>query len=407
MLSSPEMRDLLRDGDRDGVAGAANLPAREMALHSEPAPVPRFPHLHLPSIQIGTNRLQLFSCGSMLYDAMLDAIDGARERIYLESFIWKDDAVGREFKERLLRKATAGVAVYVIFDGFGNTVVPRAFKMFPAPIHALEYQAIRRPWHVLDPRRYVTDHRKLLVVDGRIGFLGGYNLGSLYRTEWRDTHINLEGPAAAGLAHVFAQFWNAHGPRRDHIREREPRRFEAAIQFWSNDALRLTFPIRNMYLAAFERAEQQILLTNAYFLPDHVLLAALGAAARRGVDVQVMVPWRSNHAVVDWVVRGYFESCLRAGIRVFGYQGVMLHAKTCTIDGQWSTVGSANLDRLSGVGNYELNAEIYSERIAKQMEAIFTCDRANAHELTLQEWARRPWRTQLSERLLAPLRFIL
>ncbi|HEU5344260.1 MAG TPA: phosphatidylserine/phosphatidylglycerophosphate/cardiolipin synthase family protein [Ktedonobacterales bacterium] len=383
------------------------LTASALAHHDEPAPTPRFPHLHPPAIEEGANRLQLYTCGSALYDAMLVAIDSARERIYLESFIWKDDAVGQEFKARLARKAAEGVAVYVVFDGFGNTVVPRAFKSFSAPIHALEYQAIRRPWHALDPRRYVTNHRKLLVVDGRIGFLGGYNLGLLYRTEWRDTHLSVEGPAAADLAHAFAHFWNAHGPRRDHIRRREPRQFVSAIQLWSNDALRLTFPIRNMYIAALDRAERQILLTNAYFLPDPAFLAALKAAAARGVDVQVMIPWRSNHAIVDWVARGYIETYLRAGMRVFGYQDVMLHAKTCTIDGQWSTIGTANLDRLSAVGNYELNAEIYSEQVAQQMAAVFACDRTNAHEVTLAEWARRSWRARLSERLLAPLRYLL
>lgn len=378
------------------------------AHHDEPEPTPRFPHQHLPPVAVGANRLQLYTCGSTVYDAMLAAVDGAQERIYLESYIWKDDTVGREFKERLARKAAAGVNVYVIFDGFGNTVVPRTFKTtFPPPIHVLEYQAIRRPWHALDPRRYVTDHRKLLVVDGRIGFLGGYNLGSLYRTEWRDTHFAVDGPAAADLAHAFTNFWNAHGPRRDHIRGREPRRFQAEIQLWGNDALRLTFPIRNMYLAAFDQAERQILLTNAYFLPDHALLTTLQAAARRGVDVQVMVPWHSNHTLVDWVARGYFEAYLRAGVRVFAYQGAMLHAKTCTIDGQWTTIGTANLDRLSGVGNYELNAEIYSESVAGQMTSIFMCDRTAAHEVNLAEWARRPWHTRVSERLLAPLRYFL
>lgn len=221
-------------------------------------PVPRFAHLHPPAVALGANRLQVYTCGSALYDAMLAAIDSARESVYIESFIWKDDAVGREFKDRLACTVAAGVAVYIIFDGFGNTVVPRAFKTFLPPIHALEYQAIRRPWHALDPRRYATDHRKLLVVDGHIGFLGGFNLGALYRIAWRDTHLRIEGPAAADLANKFAQFWNAHGPRHERIeriRRREPRRFDPAIHLWGNDALWLTFPIRNMYIAAFERAE--------------------------------------------------------------------------------------------------------------------------------------------------------
>jgi len=128
---------------------------------------------------------------------MLAAMDAAEESIYLETFIWKDDAVGQAFKELLIRKAQADVAVRVIFDGFGNMIVPHAFKVFPPSVHAIEYQAIRRPWQVLDPRRYALDHRKLLIVDGRVGFIGGYNLGDLYATEWRDTHLRVDVPAAA------------------------------------------------------------------------------------------------------------------------------------------------------------------------------------------------------------------
>ena len=141
-------------------------------------------------------------------------------------------------------------------------------------------------------------------------------------------------------------------------------------------------------------------------VPDGALLDALRAAAKRGVDVRVLVPWISNHVVVDWLTRGYFTVCLKAGIRVFGYQD-MLHAKTCTIDGQWSTIGTANLDRLSAVGNYEINVEVYSEALARQMEELFKCDMRHAFTLTLEEWLRRPWYTRLGERILAPLRWFL
>ena len=170
--------------------------------------------------------------------------------------------------------------------------------------------------------------------------------------------------------------------------------------------MRLTFPIRDMYIEAIDRAEHSIRLTNAYFVPDHMLLEALRAAAGRGVDVQVLVPWISNHVVVDWLTRGYFTECLKAGIRVFGYRR-MLHAKTCTIDGQWSTIGTANLDRLSSVGNYEINAEIYSEALARQMEELFTCDIGNADELTSERWFGRPWYARLGELILSPLRILM
>ena len=170
--------------------------------------------------------------------------------------------------------------------------------------------------------------------------------------------------------------------------------------------MRLTFPIRDMYIEAIDKAERSIQLSNAYFVPDRVLLDALNAAAQRGVDVQILVPWVSNHVIVDWLTRGYFAVCLKAGIRIFGYRN-MLHAKTCTIDGEWSTIGTANLDRLSSVGNYEINVEVYSNKLANQMEELFKCDISNSLELTLEQWLKRPWYAILGERILSPLRALL
>jgi cardiolipin synthase len=361
-----------------------------------------FPHPTFPPVSVGDTTLQLYSYGRDLYDAMLAAIDAAQETIYLETYLWKDDAVGQEFKEHLARKAAAGGAVYVIFDRFGNLVVPRAFKAFPPPIQTLAYQGFRRPGQVFDPRRFALEHRKVLVVDGRVGFLGGYNLGSLYATQWRDTHLRLEGPTVAHLAASFVDFWQEHSVPGAPAPRRYPRAFDPLIVLQDNDALRLTFPIRDMYISAIGRAERRILLTNAYFIPDRTLRRALKAAAQRGVDVQVLLPWISNHPLADWMARGLFTELLGAGIRLFGYR-TMLHAKTCTIDGQWSTIGTANLDRLSSVGNYELNAEIYSSALAEQMEQLFESDKANATELTLETWAARPWYAKVSERVLAPL----
>ena len=365
-----------------------------------------FPHPQMREVCVGENKLEIYNYGRDLYDAMLAAIDAAEESIYLETYIWKGDAVGQAFKEHLARKADQGIEVYVIFDSFGNTVVPRKFKVFPPNIHVLPFQAIRRPWHLFDLRRYALDHRKLLVVDGSTSFIGGYNLGSLYATSWRDTHLRIQGPAAADLARSFIDFWNLHTPKQMHITQHYARRFDPLVNFRGTNALQLTFPIRDMYIEAIDRAEHTILLSNAYFVPDSVLLDALKAAAGRGVDVRVLVPWVSNHVVVDWLTRGYFTDCLKAGIRIFGYHH-MLHAKTCTIDGQWSTIGTANLDRLSAVGNYEINAEIYSEALAQQMEELFTYDTTHAFELTSSQWLSRPWYGMLGERILSPLRLLM
>jgi cardiolipin synthase A/B len=368
----------------------------------------RFPHEPFKEVQVGENVLKLYSYGRELFDAMLEAIDTAKESIYLETYIWKDDAVGQEFKEHLARKAEEGVAVYVIFDSFGNLVVPRAFKSsFHPAIHVLEYRGVRRPWQMLDPRRYALDHRKLLIVDGTTSFIGGYNLGALYATEWRDTHLRLRGPGAAELARAFISFWNRFCPANEQITQQYHHKFDALITISHNEAMRASFPIRDMYIEAIDEAEQSILLTTAYFVPDHMLIDALKAAVKRGVDVRVLVPWESNHVVTDWIAHSYFTYCLQGGIRIFGYKYTMLHAKTCTIDGQWSTVGTCNLDRLSLVGNYEINVAIYNEAFARQMSALFAEDTAERFELTMEQWKSRPWYNKVSERILAPLRFLV
>jgi len=364
-----------------------------------------FPHQYLEMVKVGKNKVQLFDYGRELYDAMLAAIDGARESIYLETYIWKSDAVGQAFKDHLARKAAEGVEVYVIFDDFANIVVPGKFKVFPSNINVLRYQAIRSPLQLFDLRRYALDHRKLLIVDGSVGFIGGYNLGALYATRWRDTHLRIQGQAAADLAQSFVDFWNLHNHPSRRIQRHYARCFDPLINTRETNAMRLTFPIRDMYIEAINRAEHHILLTDAYFVPDRVLLGELKDAAARGVDTRVLIPWTSNHIIVDWLTRGFLTECLKAGIRVFGYRH-MLHAKTCTIDGQWSTIGTANLDRLSSVGNYEINAEVYSEKLAQQMEELFERDSSNAFELTLDWWLNRSWYMKLSERILTPLRLL-
>lgn len=366
----------------------------------------RFPITQLPPVTVSANQVRLFGYGVDLYAEMLAAIDVAHEYIFMESFIWKADAIGEEFKERLAQKAREGVQVYVIFDEFANLVVPSSFKVFPPEIHLLRFKPINRIWHVLDPRRYSLDHRKLLIVDGKIGFLGGYNIGALYAEHWRDTHLSIQGPAALDLADSFADFWNSHSPHIDHIKMRFPLRFDPTIGLHDNNALRLTFPIRDMYMGAINRAQKRILLTNAYFLPDHVLLESLKDAAERGVEVHVLLPWTSNHILADWLARGYFSTCLKAGIHIWGYQRAMIHAKTCVVDDEWLTIGTANLDRLSAVGNYELNIEVYSHELAVQMRQLFERDLSNAREINATRWVARAWYLKLSEWALAPFRFI-
>ena len=375
--------------------------ARKLRRH--PPNRQRYPRRPLAPIHNERHRFTLYMTGDELFPAMLEAIENAQHSILLESFIWKDDELGRRFKTILERKAAEGVLVYVIFDAFANIVVSRAFKNFPSAIHTLKYPAFPRLSQIFDFRAYARDHRKLLIVDYSVAFIGGYNIGDLYRTEWRDTHLRVSGPIVRNLAEIFASFWNRYRrslPRLELDLELE---WQSTVRVQRNDAARMVFPIRSMYLDAIERAERYVYLTNAYFIPDRAILESLVLTARRGVDVRILVPAESNHVVADWLARHYFEFCLRNGIRIFLYEGAMIHAKTATIDGIWSTVGTANLDRLSLAGNHEINLEIYNADVAKRMEEIFRCDLTNTRELTLVEWVKRPWYTKAAELVLSPL----
>ncbi len=366
-----------------------------------------FPHVEPAPEIVEGDKVQLFVYGQDLYDAMLRAIDDARETIFFETFIWKGDQLGKTIKEHLERKAAAGVQVYVIFDGFANLVVRPSFKRFSRAINKIEYRSLQHLWYAFDPRRYARDHRKLLIVDNEIAFLGGYNIGGLYATAWRDTHLRMKGPAAADIGFAFVDFWNTNRTTQPAIAWNTARPWHDPIRVHRNDPGRLVFPIRGMYLDAIQRATDHIYLTNAYFIPDRVILAALIEAAHRGVDVRVLLPWQSNHPTADWLARGFFKQCLSHGVRIFGYKDAMIHAKTATIDGIWSTVGTANLDRLSLAGNYEINIEIRDPGFAATMEQMYMADLTNAFELTMERWARRPWYMRASQVILSPLRPLL
>ncbi len=167
------------------------------------------------------------------------------------------------------------------------------------------------------------------------------------------------------------------------------------------------FPIRSMYIEAINRASKNVWMTQAYFLPDQDFVDAMKDAARRGVDVRLLLPLKSNHIVTDWISRGYFSQLLDAGVRILRYRDAMVHAKTATVDGTWTTVGTANIDRLSLTGNYEINVEVIDEALAKTLEEIFIIDESNSLPLTKEEWEARDLHRKFTEFVLAPLRPLL
>lgn len=358
--------------------------------------------------QLEESEMTIYTSGAELYDDMIQAIESARESIQMEAYIWKADEVGQRFMDALNAAAERGVEVFVLYDGMANLVVPRSFyRQFSEKIRVFRLPVVgKRFWK--GPLRHTGfNHSKILVVDHRIGFSGGYNIGSTYADEWRDTHVREIGTGVWGMQHSIAQLWNAAHDSQDQIDWVPPKTWNPEVTVQANLPVQLVYPIRNTYLTAIARAADHIWLTTPYFIPDQQIIQALIAASKRGVDVRVMVPAESNHVVADWVSRGFYGQLLDADITILLYSAAMIHAKVATIDGEWSTVGSANIDRLSLSYNYETNVEIIDPRFAAEMEKIYQADSEHCEVLRSPDWRDRHPMARVVETALMPLRAFL
>lgn len=365
---------------------------------------PTYPCMELPKVRLdhAESDVRLYMRGDSLIEDMVGAIERAEREILVETFIWRDDRAGRLMRDALARAADRGVAVYVLWDWFmsDHDLVD---GFFPDAIEVYPFKEIRANLSALRPGNILRDHRKVLVVDTVIAFAGGYNFGDEY-LDWRDTHLRVEGAAARELANAFVDFWNHHTPalatRLGPVLDRP---WDPQVLVHRNDPTLAIFPIRGMYMEAIDRAQERAWITTAYFVPDRSFREALTDAARRGVDVRVLLPARSNHPLTDVLAHGMFEELLTAGVRIFLYRDFMLHAKTAVVDHTWTTVGTANLDRWSMLGNYEINLEVRSTRLAEHVAAVFELDLTNCDEVHLDGWKRRPVSWKLSERILRGL----
>lgn len=357
------------------------------------------------------NEITVYTYGHDVFDDMIAAIDSATDRICFETFIWKSDATGQRFRDAFIRAAERGVVVHLVWDELARMIFahgftdPSFYDYSGHPNITVRTHGVIRGgllfWH---PRNAGRNHRKILVVDGRLGFVGGYNIGQDYANDWRDTHARFEGPAALELENAFVDYWNLHRDDDGRLPEVSGRAWDTSLQVVRNVPAQGLFPIRIMYLEAIDRATERVWLTHAYLVPDEDLIQALAKAVERGADVRIIVPHRSNHIVADWVSRGFYRQLLSSGIRLFLYQHAMVHSKTAVIDDAWTTIGTANLDPLSMQGNYEINMEMVDASMAATMSEVFDLDLGNCVELTLEQWERRPMMVKFSEAVLRPLR---
>lgn len=322
----------------------------------------------------------------------------------METFIWKNDEVGQKFIDAFNAAADRGVDIHLIYDGFANLSTPRSFyAQLSERIKVLRVPTVGRKFWRGPLRHSGFNHSKILVIDSDVAFVGGFNIGSLYARHWRDTHLKASGPGTWGLRQSITQVWNEFHPDDDQIPWVAPLTWESKLRVSANLPIQLVYPIRSMYLNAFERAQERIWLTTPYFIPDQQLLKALIDAAARGVDVRVMVPQESNHILGDYLSRGFFERMIESEVTVLLYTASMIHAKVATVDGRWSTVGTANIDRLSLSFNYETNIEIIDPDFAAEMEQAFRSDAEHCRQLG-PEWLERHPVSRIVEHALRPMR---
>jgi cardiolipin synthase len=356
------------------------------------------------------NKIELLQDGPDTYKAMLDAIAGARDHINMETYIFDDDEVGQRFADALIAKQRAGVHVNLIYDSVGTLYTPLAFfkQLTEAGVHIREFNPInpltaKAGWSVNQ-----RDHRKLLVIDGRIAFLGGVNISSVYsgsslnhasqvplddKQPWRDTHLQLEGPVVIELQKLFIKTWAKQGGDTLVLRAYFPAAEQPgsavvrAIGSSPDDPYSLIYIT---LISALRSAQSEIWLSNAYFVPDPQLLAALKDAAARGVDVRLLLPSSTDSQLVFHAGRAFYHQLLEAGVNVYERRDALLHTKTAVIDGVWSTIGSTNLDWRSFLHNQEVNAVILGGDFGAEMRAVFLADLDHSNAITLNSWRSRP-----------------
>ena len=344
-------------------------------------------------------RIRVYTEGDTLYAAMLAAIRSARRSVKLESYIFADDEIGRRFIAALNERARAGVQVLVHLDAAGSFFWgPRAVQKALTASGAQVRWFHRWSWRA--PLRYNRrNHRKILVVDGRVGFFGGFNIHrensrKVYgERRWRDTHLKVNGALARDLQILFNAFWR----RRQ---RRSPVTISAdGNQLITNYSRRGRRFLRNLFASKFATARRSIHLTTPYFVPDYRTRRSLMRAARRGVDVRLLVPHKNNERLAQWAAHAAYANLLVAGVHIHEYLPRMLHAKTMVVDGRWSSVGTANLDYRSFFLNYELNLASDEPGLARTLARHFRQDLAQSVPIRPRRWARRSW-------LLRPLEVI-
>lgn len=362
---------------------------------------------------VGGNRVATLINGDQIFPAMLDAIRGAKETIDLETYIYWSGEVGLQFADALSERARAGVRVHVLLDWVGSGKAKKEYldEMREAGVEVEKYHPLQ--WYHL-ARINNRTHRKLLIVDGKVGFTGGVGIADKWSgnaqdpDHWRDSHFRLEGPAVAQMQAAFMDNWMKtqskvlHG--EDYFPRLEPVGSSGA-QVFKSSPREGSESVRLMYLLSIASARRRLLIANSYFVPDDLSVDAFVAARKRGVDVEIIVPGtKIDSELTRKASRSRWGELLEAGVEIYEYRPTMYHCKVMVVDDLWVSVGSTNFDNRSFRLNDEANLNVFDNDFAREQTAVFERDRARSHRVTLSEWEHRPLSEKLLERLAGLLR---
>lgn len=375
---------------------------------------------HVQEPLVTGNRARLLIDGPQTHEAMFAAIEQAKHSIELETYILESGSVGERLAAALVRKQAQGVRIRVLYDAVGSLTTESSYfeRIKAQGIGLCAFNPIKPTEANKDLTLNNRDHRKILVVDRRIAFTGGINISGVYasgsfgsgrrapaedlkKNGWRDTHVALQGPVVDSLLKLFDDAWarqNCEGPATAARTLPPPRPAgDEVMRVIAQDpqADRNEFYVE--VLSAIGHAEEHAWLTFGYFVPDPQTVDALKAAAKRGVDVRILVPGQSDVWLTLYAGRSHYTDLLEAGVRIYERQNAVLHAKTAVVDGVWSTVGSSNLDWRSFVHNFEVNVVILGPDMASQLRALFERDLAASHEITAAQWQQRGAGSRLKE----------
>lgn len=365
-----------------------------------------------PGITSG-NKVTSFINGDQIFPAMLEAIRNAKKSINLETYIYWSGEIGQEFAEALTERAQAGVKVHIIMDWIGSRRInaKQISLMRSGGVEVIRYNPL--VWY--SPLRLNhRDHRKLLIVDGKIGFTGGVGIADIWMgnanspQHWRDSYFRLEGPSVGQMQAAFMDNWMKSGGRvldgEEYFPELFPAGDELAQVFWSSpkDGAETA---RLMYMLSIAAAQKNIRMAASYFVPGKLTTAELIEACRRGVKIEIIMPGaRSDSALVKHASRAKWGPLLKAGVKIYEYQPTMYHCKVMIVDDVWVSVGSANFDNRSFRLNDEANLNVYSRPFAQEQIRVFENDKRSCVEVSYAEWKRRGFYERLLEQLTAPFR---